>query len=118
MNRLALAAVGLWATLMQVDGPALHSCPMHDAPAAQHQQHSGASTAHQHESNTPQEHHACSCLGQCCIANSVALPTPEFRGVELATIAQEVAEPRAHDAPRSAARLLPFANGPPSVAAL
>ena len=130
LRRWAAALLNLFFLLAWGEPVTLHPCPMHDgavASAAAHGgDHAGHARAAAHGAQAlptdgapapAEEGHACQCLGTCSVANAVALPGTV--AVEWQATTRHAAEPPAEApaAPRAAApRLLPFANGPPSLA--
>jgi hypothetical protein len=75
--------------------------------------HSGGS---KHDAPGP---HNCTCLGACCCAPSVAVPSAQVAELTEAVVVDAAAPllVREHQAPVAAPRYAhPFANGPPALA--
>jgi hypothetical protein len=123
-TRTVSALFAVWLALVMGEaGFAHHHCPMHDGPMPPA---AGVATGGQHGAHgshdTPNggEHHACTCLGACCVSNgAITLAAgPEIPAVAVglpsATIpgAASIATPAAR-----ALFTLPFANGPPTAIA-
>jgi hypothetical protein len=109
--------MALWVFAVQMEPAALHVCAKHSPAAAEpagepaaHQHGSPADTSTQDESKSE----CCTCPDNCAAAVATSVPT----GSELVIpatrefVAQSPAPP-VEVRPASAARLLPFANGPP-----
>jgi hypothetical protein len=134
LRRWAAALLNLLFLIAWGEPVSLHPCPMHDgvvaaaatsagqgghahqAPAADH-----GGEAHAVPADGPSAPegaaHACQCLGTCSVSTAVALPG--VVAVAWQATIRHAAEPPlvAPATPRAAApRLLPFANGPPSLA--
>ena len=122
------ALFALWFAFVLGDPGLLHACPMHGGHAMAHSAASTAGAHHMaraghgsagHAASHDSSHHdrtgACTCVGQCCVAPTVA-PLPIVAALSVpATISRAeptllaafVATPAAPDV------RLPFANGPP-----
>jgi hypothetical protein len=137
VRRWAAALLNLLFLLAWGEPVSLHPCPMHDgaavAAAVSHAAGHGGAAARAHGHHAPgaathalpahgtpttdQGAHACQCLGECSVGAAAALPSAV--AVEWQATIRHAAEPPLAEpaTPRAAApRLLPFANGPPSVA--
>ena len=119
----ALAAVmAVWLIAVVAEPAFLHSCPMHgglslatSASAANHAVHQHASPAEQKSPEKAPASHQCTCLGDCGIGTSVAVPAAIVAHVAVVTtIAYQLALPASEFTPAPPATLLPFANGPPT----
>jgi hypothetical protein len=131
LHRWAAALLNLFFLLAWGEPVTLHPCPMHDGAVAAAAAHGGDRAGHAPVAahggahalpadGTPApggESHACQCLGTCSVAGAVALPGAVAVAWQGTT--RHAAEPPAEApaAPHAASpRLLPFANGPPSLA--
>ena len=129
VRRLAAALLNLLFLLAWGEPAALRPCPAHDGIVWTGTVHTGAAhtgaahadaaavvrTHHEHAAHLGD--HACSCLGQCCAAMGVAVPTAQ--AVRWQVAVRRRAAPIVAERSRvaaTAARLLPFANGPPRAA--
>jgi hypothetical protein len=88
-RRLSRATLGLWLAVTLGEPAMLHVCPMHDAPsgfvASGALLHTSRERAHglpEHiHSPSPSPdggdgaHHCCTCMGPCCTAGAVVVPT-------------------------------------------
>jgi hypothetical protein len=135
VRRWAAALLNLLFLLAWGEPVSLHPCPMHDGAAvaaavghaatgaASHGHHAPAASHGHHAlpaQGTPAHNggsHACQCLGECSVGAAVALPGAVAVAWQ-ATIRHAAEPPLVEPATPSAAaaRLLPFANGPPSLA--
>jgi hypothetical protein len=119
-SRALTALWALWFTVV-LSGPAeIHGCPQHSAHASHMgRMGHGAHDAHSaHEPDTPSRDasQTCTCLGHCCSALPLALPSfgAELRVASVVDVAP--AEYAAASAPAPRHRYsLPFANGPPAL---
>ena len=129
-TRPLAALFALWFAFVVGDPGPLHACPMHGghgvasatattvaehhAPA--HGEHASMGHAMSHDTS----HHGgtglCTCVGQCCMAPSVA-PLPTVSAMHVPTTVSR-AEPSLLVAfvvtPAAPDTRLPFANGPPT----
>ena len=133
VRRWGAALLNLLFLLAWGEPVSLHPCPMHDgaavvaavdgghhAAAGAHDAH-GAANAHALPAHGAPDGesggHVCQCLGECSVGAAVALPGAI--AVAWQATVRHAAEPPpvAPETPRAVApRLLPFANGPPSLA--
>jgi hypothetical protein len=112
--------MALWVSVFQMEPAALHVCAKHSpTPAAQQMDHSAG---HHHSAPTdasqPTDESAkcCTCPDGCATAQVVTAPSANVLVIPAARlVAAPTPEPRETVRPASAARLLPFANGPPSL---
>lgn len=127
-TRLLAALLALWLAVYTAEPAALHACPVHSGDAHATMAHAGAmhgamgrgamtthdaapASGHRH---APDRH--CTCPDHCCAAGACGLPSARV-GLDVATVRVEAAR-RTELALRvadRAPRLLPFANGPPSL---
>ena len=139
VRRWGAALLNLLFLLAWGEPVSLHPCPMHDgaavvaaveggshATASAHDAHGapgvhGAQGAHALPAHGAPDGegggHVCQCLGECSVGAAVALPGAI--AVAWQATVRHAAEPPpvAPETPSAAApRLLPFANGPPSLA--
>jgi hypothetical protein len=131
-NRAVAAVMAVWLAIVMAEPAALHSCPMHGGLAvgasAAGQEHAvsavphpGSTDAAMHRGAPAPGHgggHQCTCLGRCAAAVGVAAPAPR---VVLTSVVETAATrdsglPDFEYVPVAAAHVLPFANGPPTVA--
>jgi hypothetical protein len=129
LSRPLDALFALWFAIVLGDPGVLHACPMHGghgghggthAAAAHvgHEMHGGAQATA--TSASDEAHHdaapACTCVGHCCAASSVA-PVPPVAAVYVPNAVAEARAPLSFpstDVPASPDFRLPFANGPPT----
>jgi hypothetical protein len=125
-ERAIAAFMAIWLAVVVAEPAFLHACPMHGGQLAvastNGAQHSaghmhGAASA---PSNAPAQapaHHQCTCLGDCGLGPSVAVPASIVASIApITTIRYQLAYAPSEYTPDSPATLLPFANGPPSQA--
>lgn len=118
------AAMALWASVVQMEPASLHVCAKHSAtaPAAGTMAGMIHSAGHHHAApststqSNDESSKCCTCPGGCAVTAATSLPA----GHELVIPATRAfvartPEPRDEVRPSSAVRLLPFANGPPSL---
>jgi len=133
-TRPLAALFALWFAFVLGDPGLLHECPMHgghgvastatttsvEHHSSAHAQHAAAEHAASHGASHDASHHGktgpCTCVGQCCVAPSVA-PLPTVAALHVpATVSR--AEPARLVAfvvaPAAPDTRLPFANGPPT----
>jgi hypothetical protein len=122
--RTVAAVMAVWLAAVVAEPAFLHSCPAHGsshglpdaAPSAAGHEHHAVEAAPS-EPTAPAEApagHYCTCLGDCGLTTTAAVPASMVTRVALVTtIAYQLALPASSHTPPSAATLLPFANGPP-----
>ena len=134
VRRWGAALLNLLFLLAWGEPVSLHPCPMHDGAAVVaavdggHGGHAGAGAhgGHHVAADALPAHgapdgeaggHVCQCLGECSVGTAVALPGAIAVAWQAALRHAAEPSPVEPEAPRAVApRLLPFANGPPSLA--
>lgn len=136
-SRALAALLAVWFAIVMAEPAALHSCPMHGGPAvaaASGGHHAApapeaAASIHaaarhgmaHHGAPVPADRgagHQCTCLGRCAAGVGAAAPAARVvlaQAVETAA-ARDSGLPDHEYVPVAAAHVLPFANGPPTVA--
>ncbi|HKG92498.1 MAG TPA: hypothetical protein VKA84_11420 [Gemmatimonadaceae bacterium] len=113
LRRGVAAFLAFWVAAT-IGGPdALHSCPAHGTAGA----HARHAPGHYHGAapSPGPGHRHCTCLGDCCAAGPAAAPSVSGVRFPLPDSGGGGPVSSTDTAPRAAgARLLPFANGPPT----
>jgi hypothetical protein len=112
------ALMALWVCAVQMEPAALHVCAKHspaaidsvEQPSAHH--HGSPADAPSTEEESTSE--CCTCPDGCALAVAVQVPVASELVIPATrAIVSRAPAPRVEVRPASAARLLPFANGPP-----
>lgn len=118
-----------WLAFAMAEPPLLHACPMHGGASvhggvqkADHAMRSDAASHHSSQrsnASRPEprdsESHDCTCLGQCCSAPPIGLPSARvaLAGLTSSTL-RDTGLPQYEYVLVAAEHTLPFQNGPPA----
>ena len=127
----AFALVTVFALMLGGEAAGAHPCPHHDGLPAPHHGDAAAPSGHAAEAGSHAAHRAlasvdeapadqggahgaCSCVGVCQLAVGAAVPESSAPALSAPAASTESADPLVTAPLRDAARLLPFAHGPPA----
>lgn len=127
----AFALVAVFALMLGGEAAGAHSCPHHDGLPAPHHGDATAPSGHAaeagshaaHRAHAPVDqapadeggaHGACSCVGVCQLGAGAAVAESSAPALSAPAASTESADLLVTAPPRDAARLLPFAHGPPA----